>query len=115
MNKKDNFHVCATIIACCLINHGLVSNSIVIVMQGCTIKSISKNATSITAQNGKNSTHDTGFSFINSMVTGSGSAYLGRPWGNYSQVVFSYTYMDKIVLPEGWEDWNNTKRYLLVL
>lgn len=71
--------------------------------------------TSITAQSGSNPSYDSGFSFKNSMVIGDGPTYLGRPWGNYSQVVFSYTYMDNSVLPKGWEDWNDTKRYMLVL
>ncbi|AES61611.1 pectinesterase [Medicago truncatula] len=80
--------------------------------EGCTIRSIANNMTSITAQSGSNPSYDSGFSFKNSMVIGDGPTYLGRPWGNYSQVVFSYTYMDNSVLPKGWEDWNDTKRYM---
>jgi len=47
---------------------------------------------------------ESGFSFVNSTVKGSGLVYLGRPWDNYSRVVFSYTYMDKNVLPKGWDN-----------
>ncbi|KAG5061832.1 hypothetical protein JHK85_003015 [Glycine max] len=36
--------------------------------------------------------------------------YLGRAWGDYSRVIFSYTYMDNIVLPKGWSDWGDQKR-----
>jgi pectinesterase len=71
--------------------------------------------TSITAQKRSSSSLDSGFSFKNSTVTGSGQVYLGRPWGDYSRVVFSYTFMDKIVLPKGWKDWEDQKRFMLVL
>ncbi|XP_045807752.1 probable pectinesterase 53 isoform X2 [Trifolium pratense] len=82
--------------------------------EGCTINSITKNMTSITAQKRSSSSLDSGFSFKNSTVTGSGRVYLGRPWGDYSRVVFSYTFMDKIVLPKGWKDWEDQKHYLNV-
>lgn len=51
-----------------------------------------------------------GFSFKDSKVTGSGKVYLGRAWGDYSRVVFAYTYMDQIVLPQGWSDWGKQSR-----
>lgn len=85
-------------------------------MQNCTLNSVTKNVTAITAQKRSNSSLDSGFSFKNCNVTGSGHVYLGRPWGEYSRVVYSYTFMDKIVLPKGWEDsWGDQKRNLLVL
>ncbi|XP_006575773.1 probable pectinesterase 53 [Glycine soja] len=46
----------------------------------------------------------------NCIATGSGQIYLGRAWGDYSRVIFSYTYMDNIVLPKGWSDWGDQKR-----
>ena len=46
-----------------------------------------------------------GFVFVRSRITGAGMVYLGRAWGNDSRVVFANTYMDDIVVPEGWGDW----------
>lgn len=84
-------------------------------MQSCYLNSITKKVASITAQKRTNSSLESGFSFKNSVVTGSGQVYLGRAWGDYSRVVFSYTYMDKIVHPKGWSDWGDQKRDLLVI
>jgi pectinesterase len=53
---------------------------------------------------------DTGFSFVNCRVTGSGIAYLGRAWGTFSRVVYSYTYLDTVIIPKGWNDWGDPKR-----
>ncbi|XP_045791215.1 probable pectinesterase 53 [Trifolium pratense] len=73
--------------------------------QGCTINSIAQNVSFITAQKRSSlTTDDSGFSILNSKVIGSGQVYLGRPWGDYSRVIFSYTYMDNLVLPQGWVD-----------
>ncbi|CAJ2637200.1 unnamed protein product [Trifolium pratense] len=73
--------------------------------QGCTINSIAQNVGFITAQKRSSlTTDDSGFSILNSKVIGSGRVYLGRPWGDYSRVIFSYTYMDNLVLPQGWVD-----------
>ncbi|WJX25523.1 pectinesterase [Trifolium repens] len=66
--------------------------------------SIAQNSGFVTAQKREALKFDTGFSILNSKVVGSGHIYLGRPWGNYSRVIFSYTYMDTLVLPEGWVD-----------
>jgi len=46
-----------------------------------------------------------GFSFVNTRITGPGMVYLGRAWGNDSRVVFANSFMDKIVVPEGWGNW----------
>ncbi len=32
--------------------------------------------------------------------------YLGGAWGNNSWVMFANTFMDKIVMPKGWDDWH---------
>ncbi|MCH90629.1 putative pectinesterase 53-like [Trifolium medium] len=72
--------------------------------EGCTINSIAENSGFITAQKRSSLTMDTGFSILNSRVIGSGQVYLGRPWADYSRVIFSYTYMDTLVLPQGWID-----------
>lgn len=79
-------------------------------MQNCELKSIAKNAGSLTAQKREASSMLSGFSFKNCRVTGSGQVYLGRAWGDHSRVVFSYTYLDNIILPQGWNDWGNQNR-----
>ncbi|KAL2540406.1 putative pectinesterase 53 [Abeliophyllum distichum] len=78
--------------------------------ENCYLNSVAKKVASLTAQKRTNSSISSGFSFKNSTITGSGSVYLGRAWGDYSRVVFSYTFMDKIVLPQGWSDWSKTNR-----
>ncbi|CAI0469821.1 unnamed protein product, partial [Linum tenue] len=78
--------------------------------QNCGLRSTSKKVASITAQKRSSSSLANGFSFKNCSVTGSGRIYLGRAWGDYSRVVFSYTYMDQVVLPQGWNDWGKTER-----
>lgn len=60
-----------------------------------------------TAQKRMGLHEDTGFVFLNCKLTGNGTNYLGKPWGPYSTVVFANTYMEKIIKPEGWEDWDN--------
>lgn len=55
----------------------------------------------------------TGFVFLRCRLTGEnldGSVYLGRPWRDYSRVVFVDCYMGEQIRPEGWSDWNNTGR-----
>ncbi|KAH6803118.1 Pectin lyase-like superfamily protein [Perilla frutescens var. frutescens] len=47
-------------------------------------------------------------------VTGSGALYLGRAWGPFSRVVFSYTYMDNIIIPKGWYNWGDPSREMTV-
>ncbi|KAA8543009.1 hypothetical protein F0562_021496 [Nyssa sinensis] len=78
--------------------------------ENCYLNSIAKKVASLTAQKRTNSSLSSGFSFKDSKVTGSGLIYLGRAWGDYSRVVFSYTFMDTIVLPQGWSDWGDPKR-----
>lgn len=43
-------------------------------------------------------------------LTGNGLMYLGRAWGRYSTVVYAYTYMADIIIPEGWYNWNDPAR-----
>ncbi|XP_040999516.1 probable pectinesterase 53 isoform X1 [Juglans microcarpa x Juglans regia] len=79
-------------------------------MQNGYLNSIAKKVASLTAQKQSNASLGSGFSFKDSVVTGSGQVYLGRAWGEYSRVVFSYTFLDKVVLPQGWSDWGDQKR-----
>ncbi|KAH7352229.1 hypothetical protein KP509_19G035800 [Ceratopteris richardii] len=71
---------------------------------GCELHSIASSSGSLTAQKREKPSENTGFSFVNCKVTGSGMIYLGRAWGAYSRVVFISTYIDDIIVPQGWND-----------
>ncbi|GMH18052.1 hypothetical protein Nepgr_019893 [Nepenthes gracilis] len=70
--------------------------------EGCHVHAIAPVTGALTAQGRSSLLEDTGFSFVNCKVTGSGALYLGRAWGHFSRVVFAYTYMDNIIIPQGW-------------
>ncbi|MCO5557486.1 hypothetical protein L7F22_011051 [Adiantum nelumboides] len=72
----------------------------------CHLHSIATPWGSITAQKQQATKENTGYSFAYCMVTGTGTIYLGRSWGAFSRVVYSFTYFDNIIRPEGWNDWN---------
>ena len=61
---------------------------------------------SVTAQKRESVNKNTGFSFVGCNLLGSGQVYLGRAWGPYSRVVFAFTFMQDIVIREGWHNWN---------
>ncbi|KAK7245469.1 hypothetical protein RIF29_40315 [Crotalaria pallida] len=82
--------------------------------EGCEVHAIAQNLGAVTAQGRRNVTDDTGFSFVNCKVTGSGALYLGRAWGPFSRVVFAYTYMDDIIIPKGWYNWGDPNREMTV-
>ncbi|XP_024403889.1 probable pectinesterase 53 [Physcomitrium patens] len=81
----------------------------------CHINSIAfKNSGSITAQKRESNKEATGFSFVGCKITGSGTIYLGRAWGTHSRVVFIRCYMQNMILPIGWQDWNDPARHKTV-
>ncbi|XP_078168282.1 pectin lyase-like superfamily protein [Carex rostrata] len=82
--------------------------------EGCHVHAIAQNYGALTAQNRMSMLEDTGFSFVNCKVTGSGALYLGRAWGTFSRVVFAYTYMDNIIIPRGWYNWGDPNREMTV-
>ncbi|KAH7440755.1 hypothetical protein KP509_03G008900 [Ceratopteris richardii] len=76
----------------------------------CRLHSIANPTGSITAQKRQTTDENTGFSFVKCVVTGSGSIFLGRAWGPASRVVYSATYFDDIIIPQGWFDWGDASR-----
>ncbi|KAK4420833.1 Pectinesterase QRT1 [Sesamum alatum] len=76
----------------------------------CTL-SLVGNAYAIAAQSRNSTDDDTGFSFVNCTVGGTGPVYLGRAWGYYSRVIYSYTELDIDINPEGWRDMGDTSRH----
>ncbi|ONM38331.1 Pectinesterase [Zea mays] len=85
-----------------------------ITFKDCHVHAIARDYGALTAQNRQSMLEDTGFSFVNCRVTGSGALYLGRAWGTFSRVVFAYTHMDDIIVPNGWFNWGDPNRELTV-
>ncbi|CAI0438015.1 unnamed protein product [Linum tenue] len=76
----------------------------------CHIHSLSEGNGSITAQHRDVESDETGYTFLGCKVTGTGPTLLGRAWGDYSRVVFVYSYMASAVLPAGWSDWGDQNK-----
>ncbi|GFQ05143.1 pectinesterase qrt1 [Phtheirospermum japonicum] len=70
----------------------------------CTI-SVLASPYAITAHGRVSANDNTGYSFVNCTVTGNGPVYLGRAWGDYSRVIYSYSEFDVDIFPQGWSDW----------
>ncbi|KAK2649704.1 hypothetical protein Ddye_017193 [Dipteronia dyeriana] len=61
----------------------------------------------ITAQGRNSPTDPSAFVFKNCSITGTDSkAYLGRAYGGYSRVIYAYSTLSDIIVPEGWDAWN---------
>ncbi|KAK8527105.1 hypothetical protein V6N13_084976 [Hibiscus sabdariffa] len=78
--------------------------------QDCVIESTAVRSGAIAAHRRDSPNDDTGFSFVNCKINGTGRIYLGRAWGNYSRAVYSNCYFDNIINPAGWTDWNDPSR-----
>jgi pectinesterase len=74
------------------------------------LHSIATSFGSLTAQKRNETYQKTGFSFVNAYIDGTGIVYLGRAWGNFSRVVYSWSYLNSMILPEGWNDWGIATR-----
>lgn len=80
-------------------------------MQKCHLHSVSEGSGAMTAQRRESPAEETGFIFLGCKVTGLKNAtVLGRPWGDYSRVVFAFTYMSNAILAEGWDDWGDSSK-----
>ncbi|KAG8382432.1 hypothetical protein BUALT_Bualt05G0076700 [Buddleja alternifolia] len=73
----------------------------------CELHSIATRFGSIAAQGRNVAFEKTGFAFVNCRVTGTGPLYVGRAMGQYSRIVFSYTYFDDVVAHGGWDYWDH--------
>ncbi|EFJ33967.1 hypothetical protein SELMODRAFT_167160 [Selaginella moellendorffii] len=73
----------------------------------CELHSIADSYGSVAAQDRQSQTENTGFSFVNCKVTGTGILYLGRAMGPYSRIVYSNSYFDNIIDVRGWDDWDH--------
>ncbi len=79
------------------------------VFEGCEISSIAHpEGGYVTAQSNTRAGQDAGYVFNHSKLTadaGAGPVYLGRPWRDYSTVVFMNTDMGAHIQPAGWSEW----------
>ncbi|CAI0418142.1 unnamed protein product [Linum tenue] len=73
----------------------------------CELHSIATRFGSIAAQDRRHPDEKSGFAFLNCRVTGTGPLYVGRAMGQYSRIVYSYTYFDDVVAHGGWDDWDH--------
>ncbi|OMO87567.1 Pectinesterase, catalytic [Corchorus capsularis] len=76
----------------------------------CHLHSLSVGDAAITAQRRMSPSEDTGFTFLGCKITGVRTAILGRPWGAYSRVIFAYSYMSNVILPQGWDNWGDSAK-----
>ncbi|CAA7062688.1 unnamed protein product [Microthlaspi erraticum] len=83
--------------------------------QDCDIRSTAKRYGAIAAHHRSIENEDTGFSFVNCDIGGTGKVYLGRAWGNYSRTVYSNCFIADIIAPVGWNDWEDPARQSKVL
>ncbi|GAB2277372.1 Putative pectinesterase/pectinesterase inhibitor 22 [Dionaea muscipula] len=78
------------------------------VLQSCNIYTrvpLPLQKVTIAAQGRKSPSQSTGFIVQDSFVYASQPTYLGRPWKQYSRVVYMNTYMSPMVQPRGWLEW----------
>ncbi|OVA08063.1 Pectinesterase [Macleaya cordata] len=89
-----------------------------VVLQNCMIyarRPMDGQTIAVTAQGRTDPNQNTGISIHNSRVMAgsdlrpvlsSFKTYLGRPWKQYSRTVFLQTYLDTLVNPAGWLEWD---------
>ncbi|MBN1865930.1 pectin esterase [Candidatus Sumerlaeota bacterium] len=68
---------------------------------------VTKDGGYYTAQSRKTEDHYSGYVFTRCRLTGKNPVYLGRPWRDYSTVVYLDCWMDECVRPEGWDNWRS--------
>ncbi|KAG0460213.1 hypothetical protein HPP92_023341 [Vanilla planifolia] len=78
--------------------------------QACNLHAVAASYGAIAASQRTSPLDNSGFSFKECRLYGSGMLYLGRAWGRYARVVYSYCKLEDIVLPQGWNDWGDPSR-----
>eukprot|EP00257_Ricinus_communis_P018346 XP_015577047.1 pectinesterase QRT1 isoform X2 [Ricinus communis] len=78
--------------------------------QDCVLQSTAKRSGAIAAHHRDTPFDDSGFSFVGCVINGTGKILLGRAWGNYSRAIYSYCFIDDVITPPGWSDWNYPDR-----
>eukprot|EP00253_Pinus_taeda_P011185 PITA_11185 len=91
-----------------------------VVLQNCNLlarRPLANQQIIYTAQGRQDPNENTGISIQNCTVTAASDlvpvktsfeAYLGRPWRNYSRTVFMKSYLDDLIQPAGWLEWNGS-------
>jgi pectinesterase len=91
-----------------------------VVFQNCNLyarKPDPKQKNLFTAQGREDPNQNTGISIINSKVTAAADlipvkstfkTYLGRPWKKYSRTVYLNSFLDDLIDPAGWLEWDGT-------
>ncbi|KAK7396911.1 hypothetical protein VNO78_18074 [Psophocarpus tetragonolobus] len=91
-----------------------------VVFQNCNLYARKPNENQknlFTAQGREDPNQNTGISIINSKVAAASDLipvksqfnnYLGRPWKKYSRTVYLNSYMEDLIDPKGWLEWNGT-------
>lgn len=80
------------------------------VFENCEIHSTPYEGGYLTAQSKHSPNEDSGYVFDHCKLTQDagvkGNVYLGRPWRDYSTVVFMHTEMGDKIAPAGWSEWH---------
>ncbi|XP_027353250.1 pectinesterase-like [Abrus precatorius] len=91
-----------------------------VVLQNCNLyarKPLENQKNLFTAQGREDPNQNTGISILNCKVASSADLtpvktsfknYLGRPWKRYSRTVYLNSYMEDLIDPAGWLEWNGT-------
>lgn len=91
-----------------------------VVLQNCNMYPrlpLSGQFNAITAQGRTDPNQNTGISIQNATIkaaqdlaptVGTVETYLGRPWKEYSRTVYIQSFMDSLIAPAGWHEWNGS-------
>jgi pectin methylesterase-like acyl-CoA thioesterase len=78
------------------------------VFENCELHSRPHSTVMVTAQSKHFPAEDSGYYFLHCKITGANNGdhvILGRPWRDYSTVLFYDTDIEQQIAPDGWSDW----------